>query len=427
MNEPARALTFSRGWTAGILLLAAATSNASELGDLLRATLEHPSVEARTEERLAAQQDLGAATQRYFGSGELNAGFVRYEDERFTGALSPATLAAPPFDRSNSRYGVSYRLPIDIFGAISAARAAARSNLEAAQLAERQQTLLKLHDATSAYVQLQALQVQQAALTAQRQRVTTTLDRIRQEVKVQLAAGVDLKLAESEIARIKSDEVRLRGSIEATRAALYEAAGKSAGPALPVDVPSWPSAADAEVALPLRVAKAQSAAARAQADEARRSLLPAIAAVGDYSQFAGAASAPEMWSLGAMISVPINTSGNRRVGALDSRARAAAHRESAAAGEMTRQWSALQSAYDSAVADISALDEEISARREVVDVQIELQRVGLTSMEDLLRQQRDLVDSQSRQAEARARAVIAWSAAQVLLGSEPPAYIAQVE
>ena len=128
-----------------------------------------------------------------------------------------------------------------------------------------------------------------------------------------------------------------------------------------------------------------------------------------------------------MITVPINSSGNRRVGALDSRARAAASREAAAAGEMTRQWSVLQSAYDSAVADISALNEEMSARREVVDVQIELQRVGLTSMEDLLRQQRDLVDSQSRQAEARARAVIAWSAAQVLLGTEPSAYIAHVE
>ena len=134
-----------------------------------------------------------------------------------------------------------------------------------------------------------------------------------------------------------------------------------------------------------------------------------------------------MWSFGAMITVPINTSEKRRSSAFDARARAAARREAATAGELTRQWSALQAAHASALADISAADEEISARREVVDVQIELQRVGLTSMEDLLRQQRDLVDSQSRQAEARARAVIAWSAAQVLLGTEPPAYIAQVE
>ena len=60
-------------------------------------------------------------------------------------------------------------------------------------------------------------------------------------------------------------------------------------------------------------------------------------------------------------------------------------------------------------------------------MQGELQRVGITSMEDFLRQQRDLVESESRQAAGRARAIIAWSAAQVLLGTDSESYIAQVE
>jgi outer membrane protein TolC len=411
-----------------VLAIACGCAGASDLGDLLRATLDHPSVEARNEETSAARQELSAAGQRYFGSGELNAGVVRYEDRRFIGALSPTTLATPPFDRTSTRYGISYSVPIDVFGAISAARRAAQSSLDSAQILERQQALLKLHDTTSAYVRLQALQQEAAALAAQQQRVSATLERVRQEVKVQLAAGVDLKLAESEMARIRSDDVRLKGSIAEARAALSEASGRSMDvPHQPARIPQWPSAADNEEALPLRLARAEAAATKAQADAARRSLLPSIAAVGDYAQFAGTQGVPDMWSVGAMFTVPIDTSATRRTSALDARARAAARRETAAAGELTRQWAVLKAAYDSAVADIAAAREEVEARREVVNVQVELQRVGVTSMEDLLRQQRDLVDSESREAQARARAISAWSAAQVLLGAEPPAYIAQLE
>lgn len=417
-----------RAAVAGALAIASGSAGASELGELLRSTLAHPSVAARTEEVFAARQDLGAASQRYLGSGGLSAGIVRYEDQRFIGPLSPTTLAAPPFDRTSTRYGVTYSVPVDLFGAIAAARQAAQSTLESAQLAERQQTLLKLHDTTSAYVRLQALRQEVAALSAQRQRVTATLDRVRQEVKVQLAAGVDLKLAQSEVARIRSDDVRLRGSIEEAHAALTEAAGRDLHVAdRPMRIPNWPSVADNEQALPLRLAHAETIATQAQADEARRSLLPSVAAVGDYAQFPGTAGASEMWSIGAMITVPINTSANRRTSALEARARAAARRETAAAGELTRQWAALRAAYDSAIADIAAVREEAGARREVVDVQIELQRVGLTSMEDLLAQQRDLVEAESREAQAQARAITAWSAAQVLLGTPPSAYIEELE
>ena len=413
--------------TAGLALIRWTTPSASEMGDALRAALDHPSVDARAEESEAAQQELSAANRRYFGNGGLSAEAARYEDLRFIGVLSPTTLAAPPFDRNATRYGVAYSVPIDLFGAISAARQAARSNLEAAQLAERQQLLMKLHDATSAYVQLQALRRQEAALASQRQRVTATVERVRREVQVQLAAGVDLKLAESEMARITSDEVRLRGSIDEARAALEEATGSAVSVAdLPMRIPPWPSATSVERALPLLLAQAQASASRAQAREAHRSLLPSVAAVGDYSQFS-VEGAPDAWSIGARFTVPLDAAAYRRANAADARARAAARREAAAAGELTRQWTQLKAAYESAVADIAAVDQEVMARREVVNVQGELQRVGITSMEDFLRQQRDLVESESRQAAAQARAIIAWSAAQVLLGSDSESYIAQVE
>jgi outer membrane protein TolC len=276
-------------------------------------------------------------------------------------------------------------------------------------------------------VQLQALRRQEAALASQRQRVTATVERVRREVQVQLAAGVDLKLAESEMARITSDEVRLLGSIDEARAALEEATGSAVSVAdLPMRIPPWPSATSVERALPLLLAQAQASASRAQAKEAHRSLLPSVAAVGDYSQFS-VEGAPDAWSIGARFTVPLDAAAYRRANAADARARAAARREAAAAGELTRQWTQLKAAYESAVADIAAVDQEVMARREVVNVQGELQRVGITSMEDFLRQQRDLVESESRQAAAQARAIIAWSAAQVLLGSDSESYIAQVE
>lgn len=411
----------------GLLLGFASGSGASELGDLLRATLEHPAVQARSLDTQAARDDLSAANRRYLGSGAISAESTRYEDQRFAGVLSPATFANPPFARTISRYGVSYSVPIDLFGVIAASREAAKSNMAAAELIERQEMLMKLHAATEAYTRLQALQRQEAAMRAQRQRVDTTLERVRQEVQVQLAAGVDLKLAESEAARITSEEIRLRGLMEEARAGLREATGRDALPSQSLrPIPPWPADIMAE-ALSVQLARAQAEAIGAQAKEAHRSLLPSIAAVGDYSQFQGTSGIPDAWGIGARFTIPIDLSAHVRASALDARARAAARRQAAAAGEFTRQLAGLKAAYDSALADLKAVEEEVATRSQVVEVQAELQRVGMTSMEDLLRQQRDLVDSESRRADAQARAMQSWSALQVVLGANVQDYIAQLD
>lgn len=411
----------------GLWLMCSYTASASELGDLLRATLDHPAVQARSLDTQAARQELSAANRRYLGSGGIGAESIRYEDQRFAGVLSPATFANPPFARTLSRYGVSYSVPIDLFGVIAASREAARSNVAAAELVERQEALLKLHAAIDAYSRLQALQQQQAAVRAQRLRVDATLDRVRQEVQVQLAAGVDLKLAESEAARIASDEVGLQGMVEAARASLREATGRDALPSQPPrPIPSWPADIQAEV-LPVELARAQAEAIGAQAKEAHRALLPSIAAVGDYSQFEGTNGIPDAWGVGARITIPLDLSAHQRAKALDARARAAERRHAAAAGELTRQLAGLRAAYDSALADLASVEKEVAARRRVVEVQAELQRVGAVSTEDLLRQQRDLVDAESRRAEAQARAMRSWSASQVVIGANVHDYIAQLD
>jgi len=410
----------------GLWLTCSHTACASELGDLLRATLEHPAVQARSLDTQAARDDMSAANRLYLGGGGFSAESSRYEDRRFAGVLSPATFANPPFARTISRYGVSYSIPIDLFGVITASREAAKSNMAAAELIERQETLLKLHAAVDSYTRLQALQRQAAAVRAQRQRVDTTLDRIRQEVQVQLAAGVDLKLAESEAARIASDEVRLRGMMEEARASLREATGRDALPSQPPrPIPSWP--VDIAEALPVQLARAQAEAIGAQAKEAHRALLPSIAAVGDYSQYDGTSGIPDAWGVGARFTMPLDLSAHERANALDARARAAERRQAAAVGEVMRQLAGLRAAYDSALADLAAIETEVAARQQVVEVQAELQRVGVTSMEDLLRQQRDLVDAESRRAEAQARAMQSWSASQVVLGASVHDFIAQLD
>lgn len=410
-----------------IALPCTSEASASELGDLLRATLEHPAVQARSFETQAARDDLSAVNRRYLGSGGISAESARYEGRRFAGVLSPATFANPPFARTVSRYGVSYSVPIDLFGAIAASREAAKSSMAAAELTERQETLMKLHAATEAYTRLQALQRQEAVMRAQRRRVDSTVERVRREVQVQLAAGVDLKLAESEAARMASEEVRLRGMMGEARAALREATGRDALPSQPPrPIPPWPADMAAE-ALPVQLARAQAEAIGAQAKEAHRSLLPSIAAVGDYAQFQGTSGIPDAWAIGARFTIPLDLAARERANALDARARAAVRRQAAAAGEFTRQMAGLKAAYDSALADLDALEKEVAARGQVVEVQAELQRVGMTSMEDLLRQQRDLVESESRRADAQARAMQSWSALQVVLGASIQDYIARLE
>ncbi len=87
----------------------------------------------------------------------------------------------------------------------------------------------------------------------------------------------------------------------------------------------------------------------------------------------------------------------------------------------------LATAYRSAMADVAALRDEVGAREEVVRVQAELERVGLASLEEFLRQQRDLLDAESRLGAAEAQAVNSWAAAQVLGGTPAETFIARID
>lgn len=413
-----------------VLLLAVAglpaTAAASELGELLRATLAHPAITADQRELDAAQASAQAALSRYFGAGSAGIDSENYDSPRFFGQFDPNAFADPPFTRVERRYGVRYAVPVDIFGAIAATRAQARADAQAAALSLRQETLLKLHDTVSAYAQLGALAAQQQALQAEQQRVAQMLERVRGEHTAGLAAAADLKLAESELAHVRAARVRLDGSRAQWQAALTEASGSPAAVTAALPTPVWPGAV-APTSLPAQLAAARAQAAQARARAQQRSLLPALSAGAEYQRYDGGGYNEDTWTLGAHLSVPLDASAWLQQTGAERAAQAAQAREQAADRGARAQLAALRAAYDAARADSAALEAEVQARREVLEVQSALTQAGEQTVEDSLRHERDLAEAEERLAQARARVLESWSAAQVLNGIAAADYIAQLD
>jgi len=107
------------------LLLALAVplvASANPLGDVLQAALDHPAVRSRQAQLQAADQDASAATARYFGRGNLLLDQTSYEGKHVVGYFYPGQPTPAILDDNISRVGISYSLPIDLFGVIAASR-----------------------------------------------------------------------------------------------------------------------------------------------------------------------------------------------------------------------------------------------------------------------------------------------------------------
>ena len=410
------------------LLLLSLAGHAGELGELLQAALQHPQSRAAEIQSEAARAQQSAASGRYFGSAVLSAGWHEYEAQRVVGVYTPTTLPPPLIARDISQLGVSYSLPIDLAGVIAAARERARNDLAGAELAARQQTLLKLHQAGSAYHTLLAAEYQEDALARTRQRVEATHARILKEVELGHTAGVEARFAASELMRLAADSAALYGAIAQARADLAEAVGHPVSmPARQAAViPAWEEIAPAAT-LPARLAEAKRDAARAQADESRRALYPALSLDANYFHNQGGGDSRDTWAVGGVVSLPLGVSQYREADARRLGAQAAGEQHKAALREAERQFATLHAAYDAAVADVRALEKEAEYREEVAAVQREMQRLGSQTLENLFRHERDLLDARYRLAQAKARAIAAWSAAQVLAGVPAATYIARMD
>jgi hypothetical protein len=95
--------------------------------------------------------------------------------------------------------------------------------------------------------------------------------------------------------------------------------------------------------------------------------------------------------------------------------------------ESARQISELKTAYDAAMNDARAMQREVAYRARIVVVQREMQQLGSQTLENLFTHEHDLLDAKTRLHEARARAAIAWSAAQVLNGMPAAVYISKMD
>ena len=426
-----RGKTKTCAYAAVAVLLGMALSlcaTAGELGDLLQATLQHPQLRAASNQTEAAQAQLDASTGRYLGSAVLSSGWHRYEDQRVVGVFTPGTPMVPLISDRMAQTGVNYSLPVDVFGVIAANKERAGHDLRTAELLGRQQTLLKLHQAASAYLTLQSLRKQQEALVLSKKRVEATYQRVRKEFELGKAAGVDARYAESEVARLKADEAVLDGAVAQAQADFAEATGQARF--LPtvklIQVPVWDTIAEAS--LPVQIADARRQSAQSQAEESRRALLPSFALDANYfrnSVLGG--DHRNTWVVGGVVSLPLGVSQYRQANAQKLTAAAATEQTDAAKRDTERQLASLRATYESGLADAAAMEKEVTYREEVAHVQQNMQRLGSQTLENLFRHERDLLDARYRLALASARAAAAWSAAQVVIGLPVETYIARMD
>jgi outer membrane protein TolC len=409
------------------LMLASAAAQAGELADLLRASLDHPRAAARAGEVAAAGDDLKAAEARYYGQGSLVAGLSRYEHPRVVGMFTPGDPTPADTSRDIARAGVVYSLPIDLFGVVAKARERAESNLQAARLGQTQDRLARLHQAAAAWFRLQALRRQAEALGKLKASVTAFRDRLVKEVALGRSARVNLRLAESEYQRVLADEAQLAAQVDTALAELEEASGQRRQPGdATIPLPAWREPALAE-ALPVKLAAARAAGARARAEESRRGNRPQLSLNGSWFDQHGNGADNAVWEAGVQVALPLTPSGWRATDAEAARARAAEDERQAVERETAKQLASLKAAYDSARATLAALEAEVAYRTEVVTVEREKTRLGAQTLENLLRTERDLLDAEYRLASSRAQAAYAWSAAQVLAGAPETEYIATLD
>lgn len=202
------------------LCLPAISSSGGELGDLLRASLDNPSVTSAQFQSDAAKAQVDAAKGRLYGQAMLHYGRHYYDAQRVVGYYAPGTLPAPLLSSTIDQGGVAYILPIDVFGQISASVDKANGEALAANLVYRRQTLAKLHQATGAYYMLYVLEKRRAALAVYRHFVEAVVGRLKKETEFGRAAEVDSSYAESQLAKLQSDEAVLAGDIASTQASL---------------------------------------------------------------------------------------------------------------------------------------------------------------------------------------------------------------
>ena len=406
-------------------------AQANNLTELLRQTLDNPAISAREMQLQAATEDASAANMRYFGQASLFAGQSTYDSPRIVGVFAPGVTPLPvPVSSDITQFGVNYHLPVDLFGSISAERQQAQANKTAAQLLERQETLLRLHQTLGAYVRLQALSIQSQALLTEQKQLEVFAERVREEVKLGRTAKIDLSQLQSDLSRLAAQQAIFAGNQRAAYAAL-KASANVIDPMISaiIEVPVLQKS-DAQESLPVLLANEQLKAADAVNKKAHSSLWPALSVDSQFAGFNGAgeiAQPHNVWSVGLNMNIPIDPVGIKNASAASRRAQVAQQQSLAVQADTVAQIATLEANYQSAVGNANALAAQVEHLQEVVTVERERWQLGASTMEALLYQERNLLDVQYAYADARAQATTAWSGMQVLLGTPSSEYIKSLE
>jgi outer membrane protein TolC len=403
-------------------------ARASDLTDLLQHTLDNPGIAASELQSQAAAEDVSAANLRYLGQANVFAGRYSYNTPRVIGVFTPGVTALPvPSSGDITQSGINYRLPVDVFGVIAAERKQAQAGSEIAQLLARQETLLRLHQSLAAYVRLQALAAQSEALRAEQKQLDVYANQVREEVKLGRTARLDLSLVQSELARLASQQMIFEGNQRAALAEL-KASANVTDPSISgtIVVPTLQNA-DGQASLPIALAREQQTLADEAAQKARRSLLPSFGVDGQYASYDGSGIQRNVWTVGIDMSIPLDPAAMKSASASMLRARAAQEQSLAVQRDTLAQISTLEASYWAAVGNANALAAEVAHRQDVTTVERGKWQLGAGTMDELLYQERNLLDAQYALADSRAQGATAWSGMQILLGIPSAQYINLLE
>lgn len=120
-----------------------------------RAVAASPAARIARLEAVAAGERTGQAYARHLGEGDLVGFASRYEGARLvrpiTGPITPAVMAAMPFDRDQLHYGATWQIPLFVGGALVLGDQAARLAERAAEHQAAQSIAEVRYDVRAAY------------------------------------------------------------------------------------------------------------------------------------------------------------------------------------------------------------------------------------------------------------------------------------
>lgn len=171
----------------------------------------------------AATAGIAIAESQHWGRADIFARDTHYNNARLVNPISPpVNFATMAIDRNQLGYGVTFTLPIDISGRITADVRAQEYVSQAADYGVENSRLNLFAQAVFLYRSLQQIAGNKLALSSQQQvltkhfNITQTAIRVGRSARVELLRiDAEIKAVEGRIAALDGDEARVRANLAA--------------------------------------------------------------------------------------------------------------------------------------------------------------------------------------------------------------------